>query len=1501
MNWRWTRGIVALGALSLAASVGLGCAEERAPINRVQPNALAKAFFVGDNLTDDTDNPAFYANGTILETGYGAPAGGLFTAFYSNDLSIIRWDITEDVLLGRLAYERIEGADGKGAGQEINDGQVIYAFPITKHFDIRRSYNPSTGEELNVVDENTSDRPWYERTYFRVDWAQNLQSDVYDFDTLAMYGFFYDMSWQPLAYYVSDPTHPHAPHFDVADGYFDVTTKSWVSPGMVDLSHLGWGYTELPACWMDGDFAGGQYPSGNCNPHEITIRHSFHKRGDTDFEPEEMDGYKFQAAGSFVKERFGYDREYRMSDDKWHRFLQRYNIWQRSFYYSDPDHMTGAVRCYTPETTPVGGDPERDEDGNGTQDECEAVGWGSKCNVFKQKCTLPYAQREIRPIVTYYTKGSDQRFFHSTMEATREWDLAMRQAIMAGRNAECWRVLNTPDCDWTQPAIHGQMTQMGDALGVMREVDACLKANGTWDVAQCAQRAADELTERGYDPAGVDFHSLYSLATMDHVVTLCHSPIEAGDHPLCAPGRSRLPSSTTAADCHVAWKEGGDKGTRAICNKAYAIRIGDVRHHLVNVIEDPESFSPWGFGPTYADPLTGEAVSASINVWAWPTDYIAQATIDIARFIAGELSVEDVTDGVYVHDWVKAAELASGKGALPPMTRAEFDQRVGNVMRAMTRDLTTGDSADIEYKSGSTTGFSIESDLQKLAQQGEIPEKIIEKFEAMGRIQEVRAAADAPSMMAPKYLARMKQARDTATEAELTTQAMYEFAGTEKLPTEIAMMIASPLRGMTNPTMQRQLRQHREVAMAARGACMLYADDFAPSPTAAMGMAKQLQDKFGNFDATQPLAEQLVRATKMKDWLVDRMHYGVMIHEMGHTYGLRHNFVSSSMAINYRPQYWQLRTENGETTAVCQDLTESEDAARNCVGPRYFDQITQNETDNMIWTFSNSSVMDYGGDYSQDLLGLGAWDYAAARMFYGGATTVFESPDFNEGTGLSGAITETILDNFGGILGYRIHYSSLNSVYDLINNCTDVDPAVFKPSDWDTERLGEWSPLLDGLLVQVNGTHSRCFQQRVAYSRWEDLRRANLSNYREPPAIDLWNRTRVPYGFGTDRWADLGNLSVYRHDMGADAYELFQFFITEQELRHIFDNYRRGRQSFSVRGAANRVLSRYNEKMRDGAKGMGLIKNDLLNPALMDLGDAIPAAMFPAMVDYWNVSNLMLSSGMAFDHFARQLSRPNAGPHIDPRAGLPPQVPGSAVPPPHLVPLRFDTFGNPAVTVPDGPQGFWGSVGIGGKPVNNSLAQDQGEFDSNYTMNAGSYYDKLYTPMLLTESVDNFISDSIEDFTDPRYRSVSMADLMPDGYRRWLANNLTGDDWIKGPRVATTAAGNVQVDSDGYPSQPIGWISWWPDTPQVCFTNTGNAVCTGWDGDGTPFKADAPEFTRPIDPQVSWEQHKFLISSTLVYLPENQKQTWLDMMGIWSIGDDTDPGFPNRIELHAPF
>ena len=93
----------------------VGCAQERDPINRVQANALAKSFFVGDDLVDPKDNPEFWTQATLIDVGYGTQ-GYLLTSTFTMNPSRIVWEITESHLFGRLAYERIEDTDGKGVG-----------------------------------------------------------------------------------------------------------------------------------------------------------------------------------------------------------------------------------------------------------------------------------------------------------------------------------------------------------------------------------------------------------------------------------------------------------------------------------------------------------------------------------------------------------------------------------------------------------------------------------------------------------------------------------------------------------------------------------------------------------------------------------------------------------------------------------------------------------------------------------------------------------------------------------------------------------------------------------------------------------------------------------------------------------------------------------------------------------------------------------------------------------------------------------------------------------------------------------------------------------------------------------------------------------------------------------------------------------------------------------------------------------------------------------------
>ncbi|MEE2787464.1 MAG: hypothetical protein VX589_09005 [Myxococcota bacterium] len=1458
---------------------GLGCADEQPPIDRVQPYALAKSHFVGLDLVATDDDPEFWTQATLIDVGYGARQDGLFTSTYAQPMTRIKWQITEDLLIGRVAYERIDNSDGKGLGKATQDGIVAVAFRILSHFDIQRAYNPSTGEQLNVVQENVVDRPWFERTHFRVDWSKNLNVDSYDFDTLSLVGVYGGVTYEPMAFDITDPQDPNAPVFELEGGYFDVTTKAFARPGLIDLSFLGWGIKQFPACFLPGVFPGGTSPVGNCNPIELTLRHSFRRVEDTDYEPADWDGYRFQAYGAFDIERRGYERNYGMTDDRWHRFISRYNIWQRSHAYDEPETMSGPVECFTPTTTPYGADPNRDEDENGTADECESVGNGSRCDPFKQRCTLPYAQREIRPIVWHYTLGSDLDYFDATRLATYEWDAAMRAAIQSARYVECQRVGEA--CDTRFPMYRGQQEMNDDLVRLISEVTACRDGFAYPELkgsTEACNALAESLgTKLGYDPA------IVALAQMEPVVVLCHSPVEYRDPAAC--GERRLPPGVTAAECAAVyadpWGQPRTDGAQypalyTACKDALNVRMGDLRYHQVNVIPTPQSPSPWGIYTDSEDPLTGETIAASINVWSWVNDYWGQQVVDKVRFLKQELTTEDITDGAYIRQWSQAAQAASTGGFSPKMTTDHIAERVaaiGNTTAEAVRNAVVSD------------------DIQRLG------------HTVMKSLTHVRATMAAPSQTSPLHAARAGHAHDTEFEAELLTPMVQALYGVEGLPLigDILNMV-SFLRA-ANPTLEKRVRHLKEMALGRRGACIRHQ---APAPLAMVGLSDALEAKFGVLNPDDDVAEQAARAEKMRRYISKRAHTAVIMHEMGHSIGMRHNFVSSSDAFNYRPQYWQLRTKNGSVTKPCTALTRD---GESCVGPRYFDPVTDNESANLITMFMHSSVMDYAGEITQDFMGLGAYDFAATRMFYGDVAAVYRDPEFQIGTPESVTILDK-LDNFGGILGFRysdpssanggsLHYAQLQSRFNLIQDCQDIDPVDYIPAEWDASIDGKWHPVLDGQLVAVDGTYTRCKTRPVDYADWRDMRpptEDEAQGTRAGPAVvvsgpdEHRGKIRVPYGFGTDGWADLGNLSVYRHDNGADAYELFDFFIAKQEVDHIFNDFRRNRSTFDIRSASSRTLGRFNAKMRDAAKGLGLIKN-IYREVLVSVGQN-PDQEWPALANLFFRGNV-IAAGMAFDHFSRMLFRPEAGPHYKLRQD-------------DSVRSTADTYFNrtprTVVTIPDGPTGYYGDVGIGGRLVENTYATDQGEYNNQFTMNVGSYYEKMYTAMLFTESEDNFVSDSRGDFTDARYRAVSLAEVFPDGYRRLLANSLTGDEFIKGARLAADERGMPLVGDDGYPALPIGWTSWWQPTPQVCFPNRRTTVCAvPGEEEETAFDALDIASTVPIDSQVGWEQQKFLIAWTLLYLTANQKQDWVNMMTIWESNEvEIERGFDNRIEFHDP-
>lgn len=292
--------------LVLVMSVIAGCAQDVGDINRTQPNALEKSDFEG----------VWYVRHTV--TDVPGTLAGPFVGIASS-MEKIRWEIRNDVLIAYRAYERIPGYD-QDAGA-LEDGQTQYAdgveegrdadaykeqpiaiYPIISHFDIQRQYNPSTGEQTNVIVENASDRPWDERDYMRVNWSVNYVNVSFP----AMLA-----SFSNAGFYVDETE-------DTSEGFYTERAQ------LDDDEATELSYFDFLAKYQFGE-------------NEVKIRSSYHRlpEYERDYQPAFYDDEMMTKFGYFRTERFVYDRSYGFTDSARIYLANRHDIWKNDFKRDD--------------------------------------------------------------------------------------------------------------------------------------------------------------------------------------------------------------------------------------------------------------------------------------------------------------------------------------------------------------------------------------------------------------------------------------------------------------------------------------------------------------------------------------------------------------------------------------------------------------------------------------------------------------------------------------------------------------------------------------------------------------------------------------------------------------------------------------------------------------------------------------------------------------------------------------------------------------------------------------------------------------------------------------------------------------------------------------------------------------------------------------------------------------------------------------------------------------
>lgn len=932
--------------LAATLAVATGCMEQRDDRDYVQTNVVDKSLFEGE----------WYHSHTVIDNDQESAYAWAFRGSVSFDqtnsvigtIARIRFVIDEDWLYAFRSYPVVADADRTPTGERDMDlYEPMAAWPIESHFDIVRRYNTTTGEVLNVVEENTQDRPWYERQYMRVDWAGNVMTDGYNFNDIDVFDPLGIVTREPASTFVQEGSEfpeQWQPQFDftpVEEPARDSWEwEYWDRYGPDRLYHFAFVTQEI---WQPGIYPflyswalpWQLYGSDlSTSASLVSVRHSFLRVPDEiQYEPQPLPESEWEQFGAWRIEQPTYiwgdlpDEENGLSDfygrtDALNYWTGRHNIWRRSFTYDDEG----------------------------------------------RRVSIPMAEREVQPVIYTLSERFPAWLLYPAFDLIGEWNGAMMETVRIAQNTDGTPVEDilpvnyieasegcTSDAQCLEdygddyPWTNCRVTHNGGSSFCTRHYNPFLEPDPELRDYDCHIVALDEQgneippTDPGYDLDAFDRDDLAIQRTFRFVGTECVLMLRNNTcddpHALAAAIDERCGEGES--ECRERYEGNSD----LLCDQ-----MGDLRFNLL-AFNDQVGVMWGGISQPLMDPITGELVQANANSAGLSVEG-AMTYVNYYMDVADENDEIDELSYMIGEDVRQLME--NSDYAIPPVTPA-------------VPPFFSSNEIPLAGMEGMGMSSSMPDDARSAARR--LPPRIQHSLDQAWNLRGVEGQQ-------ALYTDRMRNLAGTRFE-----QMLYGGAdGIRSLGLQVEDEYATPneeMLDMASIFRTNVLGSESELAALRE---RMSRRNFHPS--ADMDVNSFVDNTYINW--LRSLPEDL--SPQQRSIAVGRSYFrSVMLHEMGHSVGMRHNFAGSLDYANYHDQYYHI--DEQFPLPVQEDYDTDDDGVYSYTELARFNSdlydARQERELNGIARWYNASIMEYMPRISNDLQPLGRYDRGFIHRIYG--------------------------------------------------------------------------------------------------------------------------------------------------------------------------------------------------------------------------------------------------------------------------------------------------------------------------------------------------------------------------------------------------------------------------------------------------------------------------------------------------------------------------------------